>query len=994
MKRTLIIPLLAVGAAGAAAQSFSSGDIAFFKEEIRPLLEANCFECHGGRDAEGKVKIKSGLQMISRKGITTGGEHGPAFNEREPEKSLLLHVVSYEDEDLKMPPNSKLSGEDRALLAEWVKRGLPWTPSDADFLHEVEEEDSEITTVNPTTRSFWSYKPLRRPAVPEVDNPEWGRNPIDAFIHDRLAKEGLKPNGPASRRELIRRASFDLTGLPPTLEEVRAFEEDRSPQAWEKVIDRLLASPHYGEKWARHWLDIVRYAESNGFERDSDKPHIWRYRDYVIDAFNADVPYSQFLLEQLAGDEIEKPNKNSMIATGFHRLMQWDDEPADRLQHLFDNLDDDVRITSEGMLGMTLGCARCHDHKGDPISQEDYYSFMAFFRGVKQPGKGGANIEKVGGGEEDLAYQAAVKKHEEAGERFVEELDRTEKRIAAQLTKAYPSLKGRLSDGDPGMDALVSDARSGKPARWRYTTDKPADNWSAVGFRAENANWKAGQAGFGTNGTPGARVNTVWNTPNLWAQATFLLESIPKSLRLSLIHDEDVDLYLNGQAVLKRSGHIGNYQEFDADRKFLDALQTGRNVVTVHVRQTGGGQSFDFGIRAPRGDRFTLDTALSMARNKGVEAGLLARRKQLKEQIANHTNQRPKPGTVEAQVVQEHGKTPPPLHVHIRGNPHVKSETVVSTRVPEIFGGTELTGTPPAHGRDTSGRRLALAKWVTRPDNPRTSRVMVNRIWQHHFGRAICPTPNDFGFLGERPSHPVLLDWLATEFVRLGWSMKKMHKGIMMSQTYRMSSRGQAEGLAKDPDNKWLWRFNLRRLTAEELRDSLLAVTGRLNPKMGGPSIFIDLPEEVLATSSTKGGKWGKSPPEEQTRRSVYIKVKRSLVPPVLQDFDLADTDGTCPVRFSSILPTQALALLNSDFANKEAKSFAARLRVEAPDDPKKRVQLALELALARPATEREVDYGTEFIEVMMREHKLPSEEAFNRFALLVLNLNEFMFVD
>lgn len=990
MKRLLLIPLFA---SVANAQSFNGQDVAFFKEKVRPLLEAKCIKCHGGKDDKGKLKIKSGLQLISRKGIITGGEHGTAFNKDEVEKSLLLHVLTYEDTDLKMPPEGKLSDEERAIFAEWVKRGLPWTKEDMNFMHEM-HEDKEITTVNATTKAFWSYKALKRPATPEVDHPTWSVHPIDAFIYKRMAAKGLKPNEPASRRELIRRASFDITGLPPTLEEVKAFENDKSPDAWEKVIDRLLASDHYGEKWARHWLDIVRYAESNGFERDSEKPHIWRYRDYVIDALNMDLPYDQFLLQQLAGDEIEKPSSQSMIATGYHRLMQWDDEPADRVQHLFDNLDDDVRITSEGMLGMTIGCARCHDHKGDPLSQEDYYSFMAFFRGLKQPGKGGSNVEKVGGGEGDASYTTALQKHEAAGEQYGVDLKATEAQIGQQLVKAFPSLKGRLSGSEGEYRTLLGDGREVRPANWYYTTKKPADNWSAVGYRAENEKWKRGKAGFGTAETPGAKINTNWDTKDLWAQGTFLLETIPKKLRLSLIHDEDVDLYLNGQPVLKRSGHIGKYEEFEADKNFLYALQTGRNVVSVHVRQTSGGQAFDFGVKVARGERFTIETALAMSKAKGVEKALIEKRKQLKEQIAGHANKRPKPSNVDAQVAQEHGKTPPALHVHIRGSAHAKAEKVVTTRIPTIWGGTEFQATPPAHGRITSGRRLALAKWITQPDNPRTSRVIMNRLWQHHFGRGICATPNDFGYLGERPSHPILLDWLATELVNKKWSLKAMHKSMMLTQAYQMSSRGQADALAKDPDNKYFWRFNMRRLTAEELRDSLLAVTGRLNKKMGGPSIYIKLPAEVLATSSTKGGKWGRSSPEDETRRSVYIKVKRSLVPPILQDFDLADTDGTCPVRFRSILPTQALAMLNSEFTNTEAKNFGNRLRAEAPDDPKRQIGLALELALSRPAVDREIDYGMEFVEVMMREHKLSSEEAFDRFSLLVLNLNEFFFVD
>ena len=874
-----------------------------------------------------------------------------------------------------------------------MKNALPILLGLALFPTFLTAED-DITKVNATTKAFWSYKPLRRPSVPEVKDPVWSHSPIDAFLLDRLESNGLKPNGPASKRELIRRASFDITGLPPTLEEVEAFQNDSSPEAWEKVIDRLLASPHYGEKWARHWLDIVRYAESNGFERDSDKPHIWRYRDYVIDALNADLPYDQFLLQQLAGDELEKPTSQSMIATGYHRLMQWDDEPADRLLHLFDNLDDDLRITTEGMLGMTVGCARCHDHKGDPISQEDYYSFMAFFRGVKQPGKGGANIENVGGGEEDAGYQAALEKHDAEGERVKAELKSAEKKIGQQLIKAFPSLKGRLSSFGDEFQILLGDGREAKPGKWFYTTRKPSANWSAVNFRAENEKWKSGLAGFGKAGTPGIKINTEWNSKELWAQATFLLESIPDKLRLSLIHDEDTEIFLNGQLVLRENGVLGNYKEFDADKKFLSALQTGRNVVTAAVRQTKGGQSFDFGVKSYQGEKFTIDVALAMAKAKGVDAGLLSKRKDLKKRIEQHVQNRPKPTSVSAQVVQEHSKTPPPLYVHYRGNPHVKGDKAMTTRIPTIFGGDELEHASPAHGRNTSGRRLALAKWIIKPDNPRTSRVIMNRLWQHHFGRGICATPNDFGYLGERPTHPELLDWLATELVSKKWSLKQMHKVIMLSQAYQMSSKGQAASLEKDPDNKLFWRFNMRRLTAEELRDSVLATTGRLNRKMGGPSIFIKLAPEVLATSSTKGGKWGNSPPEEQTRRSVYIKVKRSIVPPILQDFDLADTDGTCPVRFRSILPTQALAMMNSAFVNEEAVSFAERLRSEAPDDPRRQVGLALEIALARSATVRELDYGMEFVEVMMREHKLSSEDAFNRFALLVLNLNEFFFVD
>ncbi len=346
-------------------------------------------------------------------------------------------------------------------------------------------------------------------------------------------------------------------------------------------------------------------------------------------------------------------------------------------------------------------------------------------------------------------------------------------------------------------------------------------------------------------------------------------------------------------------------------------------------------------------------------------------------------------------TVSETGRKTPPTYVHIRGNANSEDkEREVQPRVPEIFGGELLAVEPPAGGRNSSGRRSALADWICRDDNPRTARVIMNRMWQHHFGRGICPTPNDFGFLGEMPTHPELLDWLATELVARQWSLKAMHKQIMRSRAYRMSSRATPEGLAEDPNNHSFWRFEMRRLTAEEVRDSILAVAGTLNREMGGPSVFIPLPAEVLATSSKKNSVWGKSTPDDQVRRSVYVKVKRSLVPPQFADLDMADSDASCPVRFTTTVPTQALGFLNSEFMNSQAKVFAARLRSEAGTERSDQVRLAMELALARPVSARELEEGNKFLELMRARHELSEEEALNRFALLVLNLNEFIFLD
>ncbi|MDA1006095.1 MAG: PSD1 and planctomycete cytochrome C domain-containing protein [Verrucomicrobia bacterium] len=990
--RNLLTLFLLAGSALHGGTEFSAEDITYFSEKVRPVLEEHCFRCHGGLDKEGKAKVRAGLQLISRKGILMGGEHGPAFDEADSAKSLILHVLSYEDDDLKMPPKGKLEPEVAAVFAEWVKRGLPWTPEDADYLVEVEDEHGEITTINETTKSYWSYKPMVRPEVPVVDDAAWS-GPIDAFIYEGVRKAGLMPNEEADRAELIRRVQYDLTGLPPSLEEVRAFEEDQSADAWEKVVDRLLASPAYGEKWGRHWLDVVRYAETNGFERDSDKPEVWRYRDYVIDAFNSDKPYDVFLREQLAGDELPEPSLASMTATGYHRLMQWDDEPADRKQHYFDVLDDNVRTTTEGMLAMTMGCARCHDHKGDPISQADYYSFLSFFRGIAPTVRGKGATESVRATEPDGEFRLAQEEQARKRHEVERELRLVDGQLRQELAAVYPDLAAELNGEGVAFVPLLHDARADEPTRWHYTTERPPSNWSEVGFRAEDDKWRQGMVGIGSGG-PNQVVRTAWEGAEIWLQTTFQLEKVPQSVRLSLYHDDDLEVYLNGQPVLALSGFVQDYLDLSAEKEFLDALQTGRNVVAVHVRQRAGSQYFDLGMSASDQKLLSVEEVLKKRGKAARESALTKKRRELEKALTVLQAKAPAQG-VQVLTVSEKGKEVPPTYVQIRGNANAEDEDrEVQPRVPGIFGGEEVISTLPSNGRKSSGRRTALADWICRDDNPRTARVMMNRVWQHHFGRGICPTPNDFGYLGEKPTHPELLDWLGTEFVAKGWSLKAMHKEILLSRAYRMSSRGTEEGLAKDPDNNTFWRFEMRRLTAEEARDSVLAVTGTLERKMGGPSVYIPLPPEVIATASNKGGAWGKSSPEDEVRRSVYVKVKRSLVPPQFADLDVADTDASCPVRFTTTVPTQALGFLNSAFMNDQAKLFAKRMREEAGPERKDRVRLGLELALSRPVSEREMDYGNEVFEAMRGAHGLSEDEALERFALLVLNLNEFIFLD
>jgi hypothetical protein len=971
--------------------SFAADQVAFFEQNVRPLLEQNCVRCHGGQGSNGEVKVRSGLQMVSRKGLVLGGEHGSAFNAEDPGASLLLEMVSYKDEHHEMPPTGKLEPAELEVLEKWVDMGMPWTAEDIDRLVELPEEDEANTTINEHTRSFWSHTAVAKPEIPKVSDPAWQKHPIDALIYARLEQQGLKPNSMASKETLIRRAYYNLTGLPPTPEAVATFVNDSSPDAWPKLIDELLESPRYGEHWARHWLDIVRYAESNGFERDSTKEHIWRYRDYVIDAFNSDKPYDQFIKEQLAGDELDNPTPEALIATGYHRLMQWDDEPADRPQHVYDVLDDNVRVTSEGMLAMTLGCARCHDHKGDPISQKDYYNFVAFFNGVTQMDKQNV-IQPV-----DLpANPNVIAQRQQARNDELKRLSGTIEKLQSQIREQFiarqPDLKTQLSS--KAEVVLVSD--SGGPGQiWRYTTERPGDDWFNVGFRP-SAGWKSGKVGIGRgdggdNGN--ASIGTELDFDTLWMQTTFSLTEVPSSLQLFVNSSGTVEVYLNGQPIQLLTGGGEAHTLIPLDSEALTALQTGRNVVSVHVTHSGEGNAYiDLGLREIRGES-VLAQLIESRGEELPDQGLLRRLANNQERL-KHLVSEPIFKEILAMTVQERGTDAGELFVHIRGSVHAPGDKV-SPGVPQIIDEGKVVDIPtPPDGAKTSGRRRILAEWIADPDNRRTSRVMVNRLWQHHFGRAICPTPSDFGYLGELPTHPELIDWLARSFTDNDWKIKDMHRLLMSSLTYQMASSGNALALQKDPANQLFWRFPMRRLTAEEIRDSMIAVTGKMNTKLGGKSFFPVLDKEVLATSSTKSGKWASSPADELERRSIYIHIKRSLKPPELESFDFADTDGPCAARFVTTVPTQALAMLNSRHVNDQAKKLAERLRSEEQGSLQNKVTRALELTLTRKVDGAEVARGMQLINDLQKDYSLTAEDAFERFCLVALNLNEFVYLD
>ncbi|MFK5923067.1 MAG: PSD1 and planctomycete cytochrome C domain-containing protein [Verrucomicrobiota bacterium] len=956
-------------------------DKKFYAEKIYPLLKGNCFKCHG----EGE-KLKSGFRITNRDDLIRGGDLGSALNPSDPARSRVLKMIDYADDDHQMPPKNKLPDEQIKILRHWILNGAHYDPK-LEIAGNPDERKKKAH-ITDADRKYWAYQKVSSPATSQ--NLPAGKNPIDALLEKRLKQTGLKANGSASRQTLIRRAYYDLTGLPPTPKEVATFVNDpRSDDlAWAQLIDHLLKLPQYGEKWARHWLDLVRYAETNGFERDNAKPHIWRYRDYVINSFNQDKAYDQFIIEQLAGDEIAQPTQASITATGFHRLMQWDDEPADRQQHVFDVLADDVQVTAETFLGTTMGCARCHDHKADPITQKDYYSFMAFFTGIIHYKTEGTLVHFASAREKS----AFEKNRQSQIKTLSSQKDNIESQLRVFLRSIGKSKKRNQTQ------TFIDDAR-GQGKIWTYTTQHPSPDWFAIGFR--NKSWSKGKSGFGQSNTPGAKVNTTWKNKNIWLRTSFGLKHLPKTLVLDIHHDEDVEVYLNGGLIFKEKGFLKKYQTFALPAKALELLQTGKNVIAVHCRQTTGGQYFDLALRTGSDQTPLLhqlitpkDQALIKKITAHFKRDLWQEFKQAEKKLAEL--KRLSAG-IAINAVTENGKKPEPLFIHIRGSAHAPGEAVVPA-FPTVLG--QLSGPQPATitaptDQHSSGRRLALAQWLTSPDHPLTGRVIANRLWQHHFGRGIVRSTNDFGKLGVPPTHPEILDYLSQELQRQNGSLKSLHRIIMRSDAYRRSSAGNSHNLGIDPQNNLFWRFDMRRLTAEELRDSILAMSGDLNLKAGGPWVLPPLPQAVLNTASRPDKAWPLSPdPRDYYRRSVYIHVKRSLRHPMLAEFDQADTDTPCAVRFATTVPNQALSMLNSHFINQQAEKFAAYILQQAGTDKNQQIRYALGKTLQRPPQDHELQQCQQFMAKMTAMGSLNEQQVLQRLALLALNLNEFIYLD
>ena len=916
-----------------------------FETKVRPLLLASCVGCHGKESPGGGLRLDIAVA---------------------PDKAQdIVRRIKGEGGRTRMPLGAPLPADKIALLEQWVKEGAVW-PTGSKIL--------AAPTLMEKGKTHWAFQPIAHRAVPKPKMAAWVRNPIDAFILQKLETKGLKPSPTASRRELIRRVSYDLIGLPPTPEEVTAFEADRSTDAYEKLVDRLLASPHYGEKWGRHWLDLVRYAETNSYERDNPKPNITKYRDYVIRAFNEDKPYDRFIKEQLAGDEMPAPSTDALTATAYYRLGIWDDEPADVKQAEFDDLDDLVTTTGQAFLGLTLDCARCHDHKLDPIPQKDYYRFASFFRNINRFKNGGPTDERT---------CFATPEQKQDYERRVAERDAKSKAkqaeiaaIDAEFRKKFPSLvnAGDLTglhyryfegmwNGFPKFDAL-------KPA----TTGVLTPNLLTLAPRRRDDN-----IGFVFEGT--------LNVPQA-GDYTFMLDS-----------DDGSRLSIDGRQVVEKDTPGGQGQE----KQGKVHLAAGHVSFRVDFYQGGAEFGLTVGWSGPSFARRPL-SALESCDDRGfpalrsAELPILLGPEKLKQIDALAKEK----AALDAQdvstekvlVVSESGPRAPDMFLLQRGNIATPGDKV-EPGFPLCASGGPATIPDPLPGAATTGRRTALANWLSAPANPLTARVMVNRIWQNHFGHGLVRTPNDFGLTGARPTHPELLDWLANEFIAQRWSFKQMHRLILTSNAYKQASAPNARGLAKDPINDLCWRFDMRRLDAEEIRDSILAVSGSLNLTMFGPSIYPEIPKEILAGQSIPGSDWytAKMKPEDLNRRSIYIHVKRSLIYPLLASFDLPETDRTTPFRFSSTQPTQALSMMNSPLLNQQAAILAERVRHETGVDPHAFTRRLFSLVMQRPPAEKEIAQGMALLTRLQQRGAKP-EQAQTYLSLMALNLNEFLYLD
>ncbi len=902
-RHLLFIPLVLLGASASPAESVD------FESHVFPLLQKHCVECHGPK------KQKSSLRVDSRKALLKGGDFGPAVIPGDPVSSHLIETLTTDDKDTRMPPKGEgLSLAEVETLKTWIAQGAIWPGQMAEITHEK------------VTSNHWSFQPLAG---------KFSANSLDAFVHAKLAENGLKSSSKADRPTLLRRVFLDLTGLPPAPQDVKMFVQDTDPKAYEKVVERLLQSPRFGEHWAQHWLDVIRYADTRGYEYNTLRNHTWPFRDWVIDALNRDLPYDQFVFQQIAGDTVGiDPATGFLVTAPLPTPAEVGQVPSAIKAARFNALDEIVQNVGASILGLTVGCARCHNHKFDPISQKDYYRVVSVFAGVE--------------------YESRPWRKDGETERF-EERARIAKRIGElhnNLSK-FPHWRemteGRTIDHfEPvkakfvRMTILATDA----------TSEGPAFDEIAV-FPAPEGDSKPSII---STPAKGVKVTSSGAAKQLNSKDEFLTDG--KFGKTSTwVADRRPAAWV--QVELKESTRINQF-EWSRDRELFktDPVAHARRLTSV----------WRIEVAEKEGQ---WKTVVDESRSSGLDAQAMQERRYLEEELAALTASAAKLGVMPEVFAGKFSK-PPLINILGRGDPEQPRDPVGPGAL-EILDGFEL----PADAPDTE-RRATFARWLTTKAAPLTARVAVNRLWQNHFGTGLVETPGDFGTVGGNPVNQELLDWLAQELISSGWSLKHVHRLIVTSATYRQKSEPDPVAKQIDAASRLLWRFPSRRLDAEAIRDSMLSISGVLDLKMGGEGVNIYKPKGAFDQWKPKD-----NPGPEAWRRMIYLAKMRGADDGMFKTFDLPDCGQVRAKRSTSTTPLQALNLLNGKFTLEQAGLLSKRLEREASADLKEQVNQAFLLTLARYPSERELTAclttaQTEGIETVCRA---------------LFNTNEFLFL-
>ena len=1066
----------------------SAESLEFFEKKVRPLLATHCYECH----SEQAKRLEGGLYLDRREDLLSGGDSGPAIEPGDPESSLLISAVRYDA--FEMPPKGKLSDAEVAILHRWVEEGAPW-PAES-----TARVDRGEFNLEQRKQSHWAWQLLQPVEVPTTANSEWPRNEIDHFILDRLEQEELVPAGPANRAALVRRLYFDLIGLPPTAAEVREFCDDPDPQAYEKLVERLLGSKHFGEKWARHWLDLVRYGETLGHEFDYPLHDAYQYRDYLIRAFNQDVPYNTLLTEHLAGDLMSPPRRHltegyneSIIGTGFWFLGEAIHAPTDVRADEADRIDNQLDVMSKTFLALTVACSRCHDHKFDPIPTADYYSLAGFLQSSRRqhamldPGQRIAqaalelheraadldqSLQQVrpsggslsgyllpgSGGQETATETGSNHGQEEGGVGQEAEVRRRLKDLLASEATADPRhplyLWRFMMDASPEdfanrkqevqrqlVEKEQAAAKSSEQIQWfEDFRDGGFEDWYVTGEAFGEApvgpgqvDVYAGEPRFATeyradSGRLGKKLQGVLRSP------TFVLEHSQihyrmraDKARVRLIVDgyvmdefnallfaditlENVDTKGETSWVTQRN----DLYHYVGHRAHLEIIDHGDGFAAVdRIGFSDGGPPIDppnaLVMQLSRGD-WDSHQDLADAYQQQFERSLdQLEAGELSDEAAELLNLALELGALQVdrkqwQAIVESrnaidATVPAPMKVialedgdgendriHIRGS-HENLGDVVPRQMLQAIAGTEQPAVANGSGR------LELANRMVDPSNPFVSRVLVNRVWHHLFGRGIVPTVDDFGAMGQPASHPELLDWLAIDFMEQGWSIKHVIRQIVMSKTYQMtSSYPDREAVATlDPDNVLLHRAPIRRLPAESIRDAMLSVAGALNPKLYGPSVPVHLSQFMEGRGRPSNG-----PLDGEGRRSIYIRIQRNFLSPMMLAFDMPSPFSTMGRRSNSNVPAQSLILMNDPFVWQQAERWAQKIMSDSAMTTDQRIEMAFESALGRLPTPSQLQRVHRFVEDQAEVYQsdVNDPRVWTDVCHAILNMKEFIYLN